>query len=181
MDRTPGQGRYVQIEREQRWVLRELPDGLVAPVSITDRYLTGTRLRLRMMQSDSHDPVYKLGQKVRPDKSSPAVVKLTTMYLDEDEYARLRRLPGHELRKTRRRMSGAARSDLRGLAVDEFHDHLIGLVLAELDLGADRPAMDHLGLAAIEVTTDDRFSGGALAAATAAQVQELLDSVARRW
>ena len=80
IDRTPGEGRYARVEREQRWVLRVLPDGRDQPVSIVDLYLRGTRLRLRRMQTEA-GAVYKLGQKVRPDPDTPGVVKLTNMYL----------------------------------------------------------------------------------------------------
>ena len=40
----PGSGRYSQIEREQRWLLRECPADLVDPVQIHDIYLSATRI-----------------------------------------------------------------------------------------------------------------------------------------
>ena len=73
---------------------------------------------------------YKLGQKVRPEPDSPAIVKLTNIYLSAQEYEVLRALPGRELRKTRWRSGYAAGR----LVVDEFGDPLTGLVLAELEL-----------------------------------------------
>ena len=61
------------------------------------------------------------------------------------------------------------------LAVDTFHGELDGLVLAELDLGADRvlpPALPH-GLGP-DVTHDERFTGAALARTDAAGLRALL-------
>lgn len=167
MSRLPGEGRYAQVEREQRWLLPRLPDGLVDPTSIVDVYLTGTRLRLRKVTGS--DVVYKLGQKVRPDENSPALVKLTNMYLSEREHAQLLLLPGCELRKTRWRYPGLSGTVL----VDEFRGHLAGLVLAETELGPDDDLWSLPIAGAADVTADDRFSGGFLASLTAPQVLHL--------
>ena len=173
MRRAPGEGRYAQVEREQRWLLPGLPDGLVDPTSIVDVYLTGTRLRLRKVTTGSH-VVYKLGQKVRPDTRSPALVKLTNMYLSEREHAQLLLLPGCELRKTRWRYPGLSGTVL----VDEFRGHLAGLVLAETELGPDDDLWSLPIAGAADVTADDRFSGGFLASLTAPQVSDLFAVVA---
>lgn len=98
--RTAGEGRYAQVEREQRWVLSTRPHDLVDPVSIVDLCIQGTRLRLRRMEKDA-EMVYKLGQKVRPESGKPEVVKLTNMYLSAPEYGVLASLDGMEIRKTR--------------------------------------------------------------------------------
>jgi hypothetical protein len=169
--RAPGEGRYAQVEREQRWVLRRRPDGLDRPIRVDDRYLEG-RLRLRTMTSGI-EVVYKLGQKVRPDERDPAVVKLTNMYLSRSEYAALATLPGHDLRKTRWHRPGA------GVIVDEFHGHLSGLVLAEVELASEDEWLSGPdGLEAVDVTHDDRFSGGALARLTADGASGLLAAAA---
>jgi hypothetical protein len=184
--RRPGEGRYAQIEREQRWVLPGRPDGLVHPSSIVDIYLTGTRLRLRRVTSGA-DVVYKLGQKVRPDERSPELVKLTNIYLSFEEYSRLLRLPGSELRKTRWRLAsgpaahGPAAHGPAAVAVDEFHGHLSGLFLAETELAPDATLLDPPVAGAVDVTTDDRFSGGSLAHRPAERVAELFAVVAARW
>ena len=119
----------MHVEREQRWLLPELPDGLTDPASIVDRYLIGTRLRLRSVTTVGAT-TYKLGQKVRPEPDSPAIVKLTNIYLSGEEYGVLRALPGRDLRKARWRSAHAAGR----LVVDEFSDPLTGLVLGELEL-----------------------------------------------
>jgi hypothetical protein len=53
-------GRYSKVEREQRWVLRAIPAGIIDPVEISDLYLRGTELRLRRMES-SRELIWKLG------------------------------------------------------------------------------------------------------------------------
>ena len=171
--RQPGAGRYARVEREQRWALWQRPDGLLEPTSIVDRYLVGTRLRLRQADVGS-GVVYKLGQKVRPAEASPELVKLTNIYLSESEYEVFRKLPAHELRKTRWRLpAGGPR-----LVVDEFHGHLAGLVLAEIELAPGDAFGPPPAVLAVDVTLDDRFSGGRLAAAGPAEVRGLLSAVA---
>jgi CYTH domain-containing protein len=174
--RIPGEGRYAHAEREQRWLLPELPDGLTDAASIVDRYLVGTRLRLRSVTADGAT-TYKLGQKVRPEPDSPAIVKLTNIYLSGEEYEVLRALRGRDLRKTRWRSVHAAGR----LVVDEFSDPLTGLVLAELEL---RPGEvpKQVDVLAVDVSEDDRFSGGRLAglsAADAAALRAEVDSLLR--
>jgi CYTH domain-containing protein len=154
-----GEGRYAHIEREQRWILDELPPDRRDPVEILDRYLVGTRLRLRRMQS-GQETVRKLCQKVRVRGDSPEVVKLTNLYLSEEEYSAFLILDALELSKTR------WVSNLAGhkLSADAFHGVLEGLVLAEEELGEGVERLDPPPSAAADVTDDDRFSGGALAA-----------------
>jgi CYTH domain-containing protein len=167
--RSPGDGRYAQVEREQRWVLRGRPDDVDQPVSIVDLYIPGTRLRLRRMERDG-EVVFKLGQKVRPEPANPEVVKLTNIYLRESEYTVVARLGGDEILKTRWRWT----SGVRPVTVDEFGGHLIGLILAEVDLAPGERRLDDLPPAVADVTDDDRFSGGALARTTVARLRDLL-------
>jgi hypothetical protein len=170
--RTAGEGRYAQVEREQRWLLRQLPDGLTEAASIVDRYLVGTRLRLRSVTAGGA-ATYKLGQKVRPDPDSPAIVKLTNIYLSAQEYKVVYALPGRELRKTRWRSPYAAGR----LVVDEFTGPLTGLVVAELELRPDEVPVE-LELPASDVSEDDRFSGGRLAGLSAVDASSLLADAA---
>jgi CYTH domain-containing protein len=158
MNRVAGEGRYAHVEREQRWLLSEVPPGVSEPIAIFDLYITGTRLRLRRMAGP--EVVFKLGQKVRPVAESPEVVHLTNMYLSEAEHATLVGLGGAELHKTRWHGMHAGRR----MAVDEFHGHLAGLVLAEVELEVDEPRLAMPSFALAEVTDDDRYSGGSLAA-----------------
>ena len=160
--RTAGDGRYARVEREQRWVLSEVPAAVTDPVAITDLYLPGTRLRLRRMEAGP-TTVYKLGQKVRPDPQDPETVRLTNLYLSREEYETVAALGGAEVRKTRWRWRPAQRT----LAVDEFAGALVGLVLAEVELDPQEPRMASPPSAIADVTDDDRFSGGTLATTSA--------------
>jgi len=170
--KAPGEGRYARAEREQRWVLSGRPPGLRDPVSIVDRYITGTRLRLRRMAADGAVS-YKLGQKVRARPEDPETIRITNIYLTEDEYAVVGGLGGAELRKTRWRVV-----DPRPIAVDEFSGPLSGLVLAEVELGPDEPRLGPPPRAVGDVTGEDRFSSGALAGLDARGTADLLAYVA---
>ena len=167
--RTPGEGRYVRREREARFLLGGVPDGAVAPRAIEDRYLDGTTLRLRRV-SDGDLEVYKLTQKIRAVADDPAAVALTNIYLTRSEYDVLASLPAHPLHKTRREWTVTGRS----WAVDEFTDRWTGLVLAEVETDDDIEMQPPLCL---DVSHDDRFSGGALAHADDAAVVAVMSWV----
>lgn len=71
------------------------------------------------------------------------------------------------------------RDGYQALAVDEFHEELAGLVLAEVDLGehgSPRPGLPIPFVA--DVTDDDRFTGGALAATASDALSRLLGEFA---
>jgi len=168
-DRKPGRGRYAHPEREQRWLLEQVPDGVTPVAEIFDRYIHGTQLRLRRTEN-ADGIVFKLGQKVRADPADPEIVSLTNFYLSEGEFNVVLALPAAELRKTRSRV----RWEDHTAVVDVFHGHLDGLVLAEVELSAAEPLLTRPPWAAADVTNDDRFSGGALAVATDATIAALL-------
>ena len=176
--RQPGQGRYAKPERERRFLLSAQPGKLNDPRHIVDRYIDGTRLRLRQI-TGAGPSVYKLGQKVRPNEEDPSVVMLTNMYLTANEYQCLLSLPFAEVRKTR--YSLQAGPDL--YAIDVFEERLEGLVLAEGELGEedlqdlqDLHELPPLAGLVAEVTTDDHFSGATLARTTKDELGILLSS-----
>lgn len=170
--------KYARVECERRFLLSQVPPEAHSGVEITDRYVEGTRLRLRQVRPRTGEVVWKLGQKVQRDAGDPRVVEHTTMYLAEDEQARLGGLRAHELAKTRFRLA----RDGIGWAVDVFHGPLEGLVLAEASF-ADEDAMatfvapDWVGE---EVSGDVRYSGGALAAASPEAARALVPTEAGR-
>ncbi len=172
LSRTPGHGRYAVTEREQRWLLGELPLERRAPVEITDHYLNGTCLRLRKMTSPDAT-IYKLGQKVRALGDSPEIVKATNIYLEEQEYSTFSSLSADQLHKTRWTWEFSGRS----LAADEFHGNLEGLILAEVELEVSEDFLTTPPSATADVTADNRFSGGALAALDRLKAIELLQVV----
>lgn len=166
--------KYAVRERERRFRLAAAPAGLGPGVVIRDRYLDGTRLRLRETVGPDGSVTRKLGQKVR-EGSGPGSVLHTTTYLDDAEWAVLSTCGGRELVKRRHQwpLSGA-RAPGPGLVanIDVFENARAGLVLAEIDLG-DRPVpqdlqpvLERSGLSVTaEVTDDEAYTGGALAGA----------------
>ena len=148
--------KYAQQETERRFLISALPDGVTGASDIEDFYLVGTRLRLRSMTTDGQ-VVRKLGQKVRLEEG-PRRIAHTTIYLDEAEWEVLRTLPARRLHKRRHRVEREGTT----FAVDEHDD---GTLIAEFDGGEARPADPPAWLAVIrEVTDEERFTGGALAA-----------------
>ena len=159
--RRPGEGPYARVERECRWTVARLPADARRTAEILDRYISGTRLRLRRLET-AQGVTLKLGQKIRVEPTDPEVVKLTNIYLDGAEYDLLAGLPAAELRKTR----WHARWEGVDVAIDEFHDRLEGLLLAEVELDPDDVRGTAPSFAVRDVTNEDRFSGGALAFAS---------------
>jgi CYTH domain-containing protein len=160
------QSRYARIEIERRFLLAEVPDGaeVLRTLDIDDRYLDGTRLRLRRQAQVDGPVVHKLTQKLPASGPDGEQGTLTTIYVAEAEHALLAGLPAATLRK--RRLSIAP------YGVDVFAAPLDGLVLAEVEFasGRDAAALRPAAFCHAEVTTDRRFTGGSLARATREQV-----------
>ena len=149
--------KYAHVERERRFLVRAVPAGVQESVRIVDRYVEGTRLRLREVRHPDGTVVRKLGHKVRLTEE-PAEVACTSLYLDDAEWELLSRLPARVLSKTRHRVS----RDGLTVAVDEIDD---GTLLAEIDLG-DGPAPGDLPAwleVIAEVSEDEAWTGAALA------------------
>jgi hypothetical protein len=137
---------------------------------IEDRYLTGTRLRLRRVSPLDGGPIeHKLGQKVRPDPGQPGLVLHTTMYLDPGEHARLGALPGADLRKVRHAVEFAGRR----FSMDVFQGRHAGLVLLEIEVPHGEEVVPP-PFAGPEVTGDERYAGGWLAAASPEALRSLM-------
>ncbi len=168
--------RYAHLERERRFLLSsaQADPGVPAArvLAIEDRYVHGTRLRLRTVREAGRAPVHKFGQKVRPDHDQPSTVEHTTLYLDDAEATALLVLPAYALAKTRTLRPWQTLM----VAVDVFAGPLTGLVLAEVDLGeagllpGAGPPLAWLA----EVTDDERFTGGHLARTSATDLTALL-------
>jgi hypothetical protein len=145
--------KYAVVERERRLLLAEMPSGLGPPILIKDRYLTGTRLRLREM-TEGAVTRRKLGHKVpRPDGG----IAHTSLYLDDSEWTALSVLPGALLIKCRHRHPS-------GWVVDVHESPHPGLVLAEYDRGEGAEvAVPADFLVVRDVTDDPSYEGGSLA------------------
>lgn len=148
--------KYAVVERERRFVLECIPDGVIEIRQITDRYVVGTRLRLREVVDDAGAVTRKLNQKVRL-ATGPAEIACTSLYLDEDEWTLLCALPARVLRKTRH----LVRRDGITVAVDLMED---GTVLAEIDDGEGPPTTVPTWLPVLrDVSDDERWTGARLA------------------
>jgi CYTH domain-containing protein len=153
------EGKYARVERERRFLLAGPPSpGAVTEVRrITDRYLTGTRLRLRRVDNAADGTsVRKLTQKIPAALPGHVQGLITNTYLSPAEYDVLAALPAAVLTKTR--------LSVPPLGVDLFDPPLHGLVLAEAEFTTDEEALSFRPPreAVAEVTDDPRFSGGAL-------------------
>jgi len=112
--------------------------------------------------------VLKLTQKI-PDRSRGAQQGfITTMYLTEDEYRLLARLPAKTLAKTRH--------SVPPFGIDVFEGKLKGLLLAEAEFesAAAAGALAIPSFLSREVSTDDRFTGGRLVHASRQDVRSWL-------
>ena len=117
--------KYAVVERERRFLVRSVPDGVVDVRRIVDRYVTGTRLRLREVLDGDGTRTRKLSHKVRLG-DGPAEVACTNLYLDDQEWDLLRDLPARVVQKTRH----LVQRDGLLVAVDEHED---GTLVAEID------------------------------------------------
>ena len=148
--------KYAVVERERRYLVASLPDGVTRTQHIEDRYVTGTRLRLREVREDDGGVIRKLGHKVRLSEG-PAEVACTNLYLDEQEWSVLVCLPARLLRKKRH----LVQRDGLLVAVDEHED---GTLVAEID-DRDQPSRDVPDWLDVveDVSDDERWTGSRLA------------------
>jgi CYTH domain-containing protein len=148
--------KYAQIERERRYVVRAIPDGVSYVDEIDDAYIEGTRLRLRRVSSQG-EVTRKLGHKVRLG-AGPREVASTALYLDDAEWDQLATLPTRRLHKRRHHIVREGHT----FAVDEFPD---GTLLAEFDDGDGAPTGVPAWLEVVaDVTDDEEWTGAGRAA-----------------
>ncbi|HWS53409.1 MAG TPA: hypothetical protein VN228_04760 [Pyrinomonadaceae bacterium] len=174
--------KYVRVERERRYLLRELPEGVSLRdehAQITDNYITNTRLRLRKSRwVPTGEWSLKLTQKHAPAPPDFARALITTLYLDRAEYDTLSVFEANELRKNRYYL----RREGRLYSVDVFLGDLRGLILAETDFETDA-ALDAFTpppFAVADVTREELFTGGRLAYLTAEELREGIEEVVSR-
>lgn len=150
---APQAGKYARYELERRWLLASVPPQLDAGAAVYDRYIEGTRLRLRRIDSQ-----YKLTQKEAPAATGYAVTVITNIYLTPEEYEILAVLPARELHKRRHHMGR--------YSIDVFEGLLQGLVLAETEFASEEEMRRHPDpeFAVRDVTDDVRYTGGWLVA-----------------
>lgn len=173
---VPNDSKYARIERERRYLLQDLPEGLTRAsphVQITDNYITGTRLRLRKVRDPQTNKwTVKLTQKFAPDKADFSRTIITNIYLNALETEMLGVTDANEIRKNRYWFEFEGRK----FSVDMFLGDLFGLVLAEVGFDSDEE-LDNFPrppFAIADVTDNELFTGGKLYELTFADIREAI-------
>src|SRR6185295_11388946 len=165
--------KYSRIERERRYLLQDLPEGLSRAdhhLQITDNYITGTRLRIRKVRDPQTNKwVVKLTQKFAPVPENLSSTIITNTYLNALEAETLAVFEGNEIRKNRY----AFEFEGRKFSIDMFLGDLFGLVLAETSFDTDEE-LDQFPkppFALADVTNEELFTGGRLCELTFSEVR----------
>ena len=168
------ESKYARVERERRYLLRDLPEGLtrVDPhLQITDNYITGTRLRIRKVREPRTNKwTVKFTQKFAPDPNDLSRTVITSIYLTAAEAEMLSVFEANEIRKNRYPFEFEARE----FSVDMFLGDLFGLVMAEVSFETDEDLnnFSRPSFAIAEVTNNELFTGGRLCELTFADIRE---------
>ncbi len=168
------ESRYALLERERRYLLDGLPEGLTRAsphVQITDNYITGTRLRLRKVREPQTNKwTVKFTQKFAPNPADLSRAIITNIYLTAAESEVLSVFEANEIRKNRYAHEFAGRK----FSIDMFLGDLLGLVLAETSFNSDEEldSFPPPPFAVEDVTNNDLFAGGNLSVSTFSEVRE---------
>ena len=161
LDTEAAEPKYTRLEFERRWLVDTAASPALTGLDVIlteDRYIEGTRLRLRRMTRGGRT-VFKLTRKYVTAR--PEARPIVTAYLTEREHAVFAALPARVMTKRRFNLAIAGRC----WSLDVFEGQLAGLELVEAE------AADEVALAALvpptwagkEVTHDARYQCGALA------------------
>ena len=171
------ESKYAHVERERRYLLRDLPEGLTRAdhhLQITDNYITGTRLRIRKIRDPkSNKWVVKFTQKFAPNTHDLSRTIITNTYLSAIEAETLSMFDANEIRKNCYKFEFEGRT----FSIDMFIGDLLGLVLAETGFESDEE-MDNFPLpsfALADVTNNELFTGGRLSELTFADIQSEIE------
>ena len=176
------ESKYSRIERERRYLLQDLPEGLSRAdhhLQITDNYITGTRLRIRKVRDPRTNKwVVKFTQKFAPEPADLSRTVITNTYLNALEADTLAVFEANEIRKNRYPFEFAGRR----FSVDMFIGDLFGLVLAEVSFETDEEldSFPPPPFALADVTNDEVFSGGRLCYLRFADLREEITRVLGR-
>src|SRR5690349_15586169 len=169
------ESKYARIERERRYLLRDLPAGITRAdphLQITDNYMTGARLRLRKVREPRTNKwTVKFTQKFAPNPEDLSRTIITNTYLNALEAEVLSTIfNSNEIRKNRYPFEFEGRK----FSVDMFLGDLFGLVLAEVSFETDDELDNYPKppFALIDVTNDPLFSGGRLCEMTFSDLRE---------
>ena len=166
MRRASSGSRFACPEWERRFLLNGFPAGVsVTGIrQIQDRYIAGTRLRLRRSSHSDGTIAFKLTQKSNDNAAGALQGQFTTIYLTEEEYKIFEALPAWVLEKTRH--------SVPPFGIDVFKGNLSGLILAEAEFSSaeEAAALELPAFLFKEVTSDRRFTGGSLSVVTRQQL-----------
>ena len=166
--------KYALIERERRYLLEDLPEGLTRAsphVQITDNYITGTRLRLRKTREPQTNKwTVKFTQKFAPNPFDLSRTIITNTYLTASESEVLSVFAANEIRKNRYPYEFGGRK----FSIDMFLGELFGLLLAEIGFATDEELDSFPAPPFVieDVTNNELFTGGNLSVSTFAEVRE---------
>ena len=167
------ESRYARVERERRYLLRDLPEGMTRAdphLQITDNYITSTRLRIRKVREPrSNKWTVKFTQKFAPDPDDLSRTIITNTYLNALEAEVFASYNTNEIRKNRYSFEFEGRK----FSVDMFLGDLFGLVLAEVSFETDEE-LDNFAkppFALLDITNDPLFTGGRLCELTFSDVR----------
>jgi len=172
------ESKYARIERERRYLLRDLPEGLTRAdhhLQITDNYITGTRLRIRRVRDPKTNKwIVKFTQKFAPNPDDLSRTVITNTYLNAIEAETLAIFAANEIRKNRYSFE----FENRKFSIDMFLGDLFGLVLAEVSFESDEDMASFKTppFALADVTNNEIFSGGRLSELT---FEDIRNEVAR--
>ncbi|HEU4510927.1 MAG TPA: hypothetical protein VFR78_22035 [Pyrinomonadaceae bacterium] len=167
------ESRYARVERERRYLLRDLPEGMTRAdphLQITDNYITGTRLRIRKVREPrSNKWTVKFTQKFAPDPNDLSRTIITNTYLNALEAEVFASYTTNEIRKNRYSFEFEGRK----FSIDMFLGDLFGLVLAEVSFETDEEldTFPKPPFALVDVTNEPLFTGGRLCELTFSDVR----------
>jgi CYTH domain-containing protein len=176
------ESKYARIERERRFLLREMPEPLTRAsehVQIWDNYLTGTRLRLRKIRvPQTKKWTMKLTQKFAASPPDFSRTTITNTYLSAYEYEVLSVFEGNEIRKNRYPFEYEGRK----YSIDVFLGALWGLILAETDFETDEELASFAvpPFAVADVTNEEMFTGGRLVDSTIDDLRPEMSRLSKR-
>jgi len=171
---VPAASKYALVERERRYLLQDLPEGLTRADphrQITDNYITGTRLRLRKVRDPRTNKwTVKFTQKFTPNPQDLSRTIITNIYLNALEAETLSVFDANEIRKNRYYFEFAGRV----FSIDMFLGDLFGLVLAEVSFETDEElnSFPKPPFAIADVTNNETFTGGRLSELSFEDIRE---------
>lgn len=171
---VPAESKYARLERERRYLLQDLPEGLTRAdphLQITDNYISGTRLRIRKVRDPrSNKWTVKFTQKFAPNPDDLSRTIITNVYLNALEAETLAMFDANEIRKNRYPFEFEGRR----FSVDMFLGDLFGMVLAEVSFETDDELENFAKppFAIAEVTNNKLFTGGELCQLTFSDIRE---------